>query len=81
MSNNRKAVEAFKAHKNDIAKLVDLLLGELETMEAEIGDHAAAWGIEANAAKIRNDLIAVVDFAMDGDSGEARRSFLDDTRE
>ncbi len=68
------AAAAYARNRADIARLLDVLELELGSMDAAAAN-GATWGHEANAAKIRADLVGVVASASNNDP-EAVAEFL-----
>ena len=74
--NTETAAAAYARNRADIARLLDVLAMELDAMDAAAAK-GATWGHEANAAKIRADLVGVVASASSNDP-EAVAEFLAD---
>ncbi len=67
------AAEAYTAHRNDIARLMDVLQMELDKHAEAAKADPRNWGFAGSLGKVRGDLIELVGFmsGMDRDRIEA----------
>jgi hypothetical protein len=72
---NTNARDAYQAHANDIARLIDVLQMELEKHADAAMVDAINWGKVVDLGKVRNDLIEVVGF-ISGTDRQAIEKFL-----
>ena len=52
----------YKAHQNDIARLMDVLQMELDRHAQDARTKTKCWGETGELAKVRSDLIELVSF-------------------
>jgi len=71
------AAETYAAHRNDIARLLDVLGMELERNDTRAKDERDNWAIVGNASRVRSDLINTVAFLGNMDRADVER-FLND---
>ena len=69
------ARDAYQAHANDIARLIDVLQMELEKHADAAKTDAKNWGKVGDLGKIRSDLIEMVEF-MSGMDRQTIENFL-----
>ncbi len=71
------AAETSAAHRNDIARLLDVLQMELDKHEAGQKADPKNWARAGDIGKVRSDLIEIVGF-MSGMERERIEAFLAD---
>ncbi len=69
------ARDAYQAHTNDIARLIDVLQMELDKHADAAKADAKCWGKVADLGKVRSDLIELACF-ISGTERQAIEGFL-----
>lgn len=69
----QSAAEAFAAHQEDIARLVDVLQQELAFWAREQARSPRDWGYTGQAAHVRNGLIDLVEATTGRERAEIER--------
>ena len=64
------AAAQYTARRADIARLLDILAGEIDSKDAEVKASGATWGKVGDLDKVRSELVDLVAFMsnMDADA-------------
>jgi hypothetical protein len=74
---NTAAAAQYTARRSDIARLLDILAGEIESKDAEVKAGGATWGKVGDLDKVRSELIGLVAFMSNIDSENVVNALAD----